>query len=431
MLYKYLNNNNDIIQIIKNSRNAANRGFWEWFLVPFIIGLITVSYIGELNKIMILYGLIVAGLFSIYFLYHKLRLQTEVIIYFVWVMWSLAGTIVAIDKASYYTQLMTIVQIGVLIFTIAGITSLRRDMSTAILAIWIGGVISFIYSFLTGEFQLSTQMVTRARAAGIVENANEFAINLIFVMVAVCYFWKRKPSVWWNIFLFINLAALGIGIVFTGSRGGIFGAIAFIFLWWFFCKAKKLPKHSVKAYFILLILISGIYYSTNYVMSSTFLGERIEKIDDGSTKTRIKLYEKGINIIRENPIFGVGLSNYSSLSGGLYSHSNYIEVAANTGIVGFMLYYSIYVVLWIRLNRIKRMTNDPDILNIIGILRAAFFMILLVSFSGVIYYSKLEWIFLASAIGYTWSIESILTKMKSYRENRPSAQALRRRFRYD
>ncbi len=418
MSYNYYINN--IYEIImKNSEYSLKRDFWKWLLVLFIVSLLTVSCIEGLSKIVILYGLIVSGVFSIYFLYHRLSFQPEVIIYFVWIIWSLSGMIIVIDKEVYFTQLMTLIQFCALIFTVAGITSLRRDMSAVMLATWIGCFVVLITSGLTGELQQATQMGTRTRAAGIVGNSNEFSLNMVFAIISVFYFWKTKTSIWWHIFLMINLAALSYGIVASASRTGIFGCLVFISLWWFYCKAKKLPKHPFTAYIILLMLISGTYYSTNYVLSDTLLGKRIENRQGfGETQTREKLYKEGISTVIKNPIFGVGLANFAVLSGGLYSHSNYIEVTANTGIVGFMLHFSMYVVLWRRLNRIKKISNEPNISYTVGILRAAILTILFVSFSSVLIANKLAMIFLGSAIGYTWSIESILTKMKSYRENR-------------
>jgi O-antigen ligase len=119
-------------------------------------------------------------------------------------------------------------------------------------------------------------------------------------------------------------------------------------------------------------------------------------------------------MIRKHPVLGVGLGQFRTLSSsGLYSHSDYIEVAANTGIIGFALYFSIYVVLWLRLNRIKRKTDDPHLLYIIGFFKAAIITILLVAFGRPNITSKLTWIFMAGAIGYSWSIErAFLMKAK-------------------
>ena len=63
---------------------------------------------------------------------------------------------------------------------------------------------------------------------------------------------------------------------------------------------------------------------------------------------RSQMYVRGVDLFWENPLAGVGLGNFQVVSGlGAYSHSDYIEVASNTGIIGFILYFSIYgMILW-------------------------------------------------------------------------------------
>jgi len=94
----------------------------------------------------------------------------------------------------------------------------------------------------------------------------------------------------------------------------------------------------------------------------------------------------------------------------MYSHSDYMEIAANTGIVGFILYFSVYAMLWSRLNRIKAKTNNPRLLYTIGLVKATLITMVLTAFGRPNVTSKLTWIFLAGAIGYSWSVEKDLLR---------------------
>jgi O-antigen ligase len=401
------------MRLINHSINPPRYDVWSLLLIPFIIGLMTLSYIQDLSKIMILYGLVLSGSFLIYFLYHRLVILPEVIVFFAWVLWSLSGAFIAIDKALYFQQLFTVIQVGMLLFFISGIVSLKRNMSVVMLSIIIGGIIILLSSIFTGQFQEATNIATQERAAGMVENANGFAYNLLFVIYAVFYFWNTKSSVLWRIFLTFIVAISAVGIVYSGSRTGILGFIIFISSWWYFCHRKTLPKNPLKMYAVLLVLFISIYYSANYVMSKTYLGKRVQTIEDNSSQTRFQLYKEGLDMIIHNPIFGVGLNNFRVLSTGLYSHSNYLEIAASTGIIGFFLFYTIYLILWRRLNRLKRIYREPHFLYIIGLFKAAIITMLIQSFSTVNYYSKITWIFLPVAIGYSWSAERTLLKLMS------------------
>lgn len=410
-----------INQVIKiGSDNSLPRGYWEWLLSVFIIGSLTLSYIEGLSKIIILYGILFSGLFLIYFLYHRISIKVppEIIIYFVWIVWSLGGMKNIIDESLYFHQLKTIIQIGIMIFLVSTIIAMRRNISVVILAMAVGVTILSINSIYTGEFQIATEIDSSTRAGSLIGNSNEFAYCLLFLLFAMFYFWEKYPSLLWRTILSAIISFSFIFIVLSGSRKGFLSSLVFIFLWWLFTKGKELSKKPVSVCIILLILLGGIYFITNFVMSDTLLGKRFEskEIERGSN-TRIQMYKDGFNIIKNYPIFGIGLNNYRLLSSsGLYSHSDYIEVASNTGIGGFILYFSIYIVLWRRLNRIKRMTNDHRLLYIIGLLKAMILTILLFALGRPNITSKITWLFLACVIGYSWSIDQVFKMLFQHKK---------------
>ncbi|MGQ9608982.1 MAG: O-antigen ligase family protein [bacterium] len=416
MFQKYING--VPLRVLNGSNHSISRDFWSLLLIPFIIGLLTVSYFPGLSKLMILYGFLLAGAFSLYFVYHRLNLQPEVIIYFAWVMWSLSGAFVAIDRSLYLQRLFTVVQVGILLFLISGVISLKRNISAIMFSIIIGNIIVLLTSFYTGEFLVAAEAEKKIRVEGLVGNANGFAYNMMFMVYAVFYFWKSKSSVHWRIFLIFLLALSAIGIIYSGSRTGIIGFTIFILLWWYFCHKKTLPKNPIRMYIILIILLIGIYYSANYVFSNTYIGKRIQYIEhfeDSSSQTRLQLYKDSFDVIIHNPIFGVGLSNFVLFSpSGENTHSNYLEVASNTGIVGFFLYYALYFILWRRLVRIKRLYKEPHFSYTISLLKVVIIIMLIQSFTTVNYFSKITWIFLATVVGYSWALEQNLLRLKSY-----------------
>lgn len=398
--------------------SSLPRGYWELLLVLFITSSMTVSFIPGLSKITILYGIIFSGLFLLYFMYHKisLRLPLEIIIYFVWIIWSLCGLSNVINETWYFTQLMTVIQIGAMIFIVALIVGLRKNISVIMFGIAIGSSILVLHSFYTGEILQFSSVGARVRLESITGNANSFAYHVLFLAVSSLYFWNKKSSFKWRVILSTAVFISLILIVFSGSRKNLIAFFVFIFLWWMICERNKLPRNPLWAYLILIILLGGGYFATDFVMSETNMGYRFEsnQLERGGSH-RIHMYVEGIQMIKSHPVFGVGLGNYKAHSSTTqYSHSDYIEVAANTGIVGFMLYFSIYLILWLRLNRIKIMTADPQLLYIVGFIKAAVIVILLLAFGSPKITSKITWIFLSSVIGYSWSIERYLLSLKRY-----------------
>ena len=147
--------------LFMNSR-ARKFGFWKWLLIPFVMGMVTVSHLEGLSKVMILYGLFVAGLYSVYSIYNRLTLQPEIVIYFIWITWSLSGAIFATDKGLFYTDIFTLIQIGALIFVVAGVVSLRVSISEVMFAILVGVLILLSLSLYHGEIQQAVDSRTRA-----------------------------------------------------------------------------------------------------------------------------------------------------------------------------------------------------------------------------------------------------------------------------
>jgi len=107
---------------------------------------------------------------------------------------------------------------------------------------------------------------------------------------------------------------------------------------------------------VLLILIVFIFLSRLSIfeevkirmagMLSTILGRGAV---DSSTVTRLRLIEIGIDVFKEHPFIGLGIDNTSILAAGIfnkesyYLHNNFVDMLANGGIVGFVLYYFFYV----------------------------------------------------------------------------------------
>ena len=99
--------------------------------------------------------------------------------------------------------------------------------------------------------------------------------------------------------------------------------------------------------------------------------------------------------------FRVAIVDYPGFRGprsGYYAHSNYIEVLADTGFTGFVLYFLMYVVFARRLLKLrKRNLNVPD-RRLYHALIVLFCVILVSDVAMVSYYDKIAWIVFSSAI---------------------------------
>jgi O-antigen ligase len=106
----------------------------------------------------------------------------------------------------------------------------------------------------------------------------------------------------------------------------------------------------------------------------------------------------------QEPIAGVGLGQFQArFVTGQYSHSDIIETLSTTGIVGFLLYQSFFVLLLVRLRRLLRMTRDPLERYQYKTMALAIVVIILFGLGGPHINSQPVFTFLATLSAYTWT----------------------------
>lgn len=148
-------------------------------------------------------------------------------------------------------------------------------------------------------------------------------------------------------FLFVLVSFLIYSIFLTGSRGGLLAVfIVFLYYIFFYKKSKNIIYNfSIILFFIIIILIVSKHISNVEVMS-----ERLYSVSDGNLGARDILFNIGTEIFINNPIIGVGLNSipeyiYNKI--GIYAttHNLYIYILAAGGILGFILFAYILLVI--------------------------------------------------------------------------------------
>ncbi len=175
-------------------------------------------------------------------------------------------------------------------------------------------------------------------------NPNSLGLALVAGIWAVLYRQsnKKQPLV----FTGIIVALLGYCILLTGSRKSLIGAGLTIVLWLIFCFLPDLKGNSVWrgtiTLFVMLILIFIIVREFISAYSNTTIATRMDNLFyEASEGQRSNMYQYGFELIRRNPLFGIGFQGFKYYYG-LYSHATLIEVPVSGGIIGTVLYFSIY-----------------------------------------------------------------------------------------
>jgi O-antigen ligase len=187
-------------------------------------------------------------------------------------------------------------------------------------------------------------------------NVNTVGIYLGMLSIPVAYkiICEQKGK-----YLFIY----GIQIIFmllTGSKK----ALLFIFIGFILLLVLKNRWHLHRYFIPSMVLIAVIMLVMNNSLFYNIIGFRVidflgtlgfnvsNYYDSNSTNLRLMMYKLGWEAFKEHPLSGGGYFYFSHYSGlGTYTHNNYLELLVNYGILGFVLYYSMFF------NVIKRVTR--------------------------------------------------------------------------
>jgi O-antigen ligase len=152
-----------------------------------------------------------------------------------------------------------------------------------------------------------------------------------------------------NLFYFISLPILFLALLKTGSRGAVFIFVftSLLILIHLAIKYRFFNKYSKKILVYLLITIISVFIII--VLSETIIVQRF--LDKGfSSNGRSLMYETGLKILLDYPLFGTGPGTYSSiqfyyktpdLGNTLMSqraHNDYVEFLCNYGLIGFSIF---------------------------------------------------------------------------------------------
>lgn len=133
-------------------------------------------------------------------------------------------------------------------------------------------------------------------------------------------------------FLFIPIFL--IAAFATGSRGPFIAALLTLYLMMMF-RYKNKALFNV---FFTVIVIAILLY--NYDTIVMFLARGSDSFwHHPSIIARINLYDSALVAFQENPLFGVGIGNYQNYGQHRYPHNIILELLAETGFFGVILFF--------------------------------------------------------------------------------------------
>jgi len=210
-----------------------------------------------------------------------------------------------------------------------------------------GGAANAVFQFPSWFVNIAG--ITFLRSGGLFPDPHTFALysGMTLPFVALCVMKQKEPVR--SFFLLLPI----IAVLFSFSRGAYFALIlstastALIFRHRiiFFVRTRK-------KIFAGLLFALMIAFVTLQPIAQRFFSAFNAR--EGSNEQRIEIWRRAIDAAKENPIFGTGLGNFPATQdvfaenrSPINAHNTYIEVLVDEGIIGFLLFLSLFIsLLW-------------------------------------------------------------------------------------
>lgn len=267
-------------------------------------------------------------------------------ILFLFVIWNCASIFWSIDSVATEDRMISWVQLGLLVVLIWDLLDNRTLTNIGIQAFVLGamvGACGIIYNFLG-----STEFVYGRYSA-----AGQHAVNIgLILALGIPMSWylmldrdkNAGLATWLLVLNVLYIPVACIGIALTGSRGAMVASLPAIFFivstlgvlpWW----ARALSA---------LAAMGGIFAGYQLIPESLIqrLGTAYSEITgSGNLTGRTQIWEDAFSRFLDNPILGVGSNAFASISeSGLVAHNSFLSVLVETGIIGFLLFLSLFVI---------------------------------------------------------------------------------------
>jgi O-antigen ligase len=186
----------------------------------------------------------------------------------------------------------------------------------------------------------------------------QLSFYLSFTLVVTYLYYLKFDNNSNRIMYYAIIAIQSTIMILTFSRGGLY----FFILIFALINFESLIKSKISLSYVLglFLLVPIGLYIYNYTLSVTE-GAVAERYADEGTSNRDVLVEVGIEIFKDNPLFGIGTGNFNlvamdtkyfgSISG---AHNEFVRILAEHGFFGFSFYILFFLTLFYHILKYRR-----------------------------------------------------------------------------
>ena len=301
-------------------------------------------------------------------------INSTTICMFLFLLATIPGLAVCIGYNEYFRWFFSILA-GILLYLyildqIQDINKLESLIFSCIVSGFIWALVGLV-GFKTGNTTLTDIDIRQIyRLKSLAVDSNFFAMTLIgFIQLSLFWFFKKNNKD--KFFGFLAFITMLTALIFTYSRGGYLAFVTIVFLNLFFFMIFRKQYFSLLDYkMIKLLSASCIIMFIVFLLAFNSIGQRLisVKTQERLGSGRIDVWKDTIKVIKKNPL-GVGLNNiklhtrkywreYKTAGSGV--HNTFLQMMAETGIVGFLFYIFFLGTIFLKIRHSKFM-KDKDI----------------------------------------------------------------------
>lgn len=388
-------------EVVSKKQSNLQRNFYFLFTV-YVSSIYVFSFRAEYNTISNALFLVVLG-YSVLKIIQSLTIHLDkyfiaLISFVLYSYISILWTPVQANGIIISNTLSTLMLLSFLTFQ--GFINVQKGLEKLLISLYISGMIMCVYTiFLYNPINFLNSIFSGQRLGSEVNQANILGMYAAYTTVLNVYLGITKK----NIIIAVLSIVPFLVTVSSGSRTGILICLLGIALFLILKDGmKKFFKGTIFGVFSLLIMYVIINMSIFSNITSRFqnlfniFGD--SSYVDSSTNIRIFMIQYGLDLFFEKPFIGYGANSSQHLlslvsSYNSYLHNNYVELLVNYGAIGFLLFYSVYIYVFVKAIPLLQMKN-PHLAVTITIL----LMTLMADFGTVSYYRKLTFILLTLGV---------------------------------
>lgn len=202
-------------------------------------------------------------------------------------------------------------------------------------------------------------------------DVNDLAMLIVCTLPLVLYLWRKPASLWSRALLMAATVFLMVTVGKTGSRGGFLGLLTVGgYLLLRLRGVSSLQRVTTVALLgVLLVTVASDKY---FERISTILNVREDYNWSGKSETgRMEIWQRGLTYMADRPFFGVGAAAFGAAEGTLSPeavelhrygrsfkwlapHNSFIQIGAELGVGGLVLFIVLLASAFRTLGRLRR-----------------------------------------------------------------------------